>query len=186
MGRKGLLTRIVKFIFLTTLFVLTAEIAYTFSIKKVEIIDIGNGRCAINVSFSSFPTQDILLTLKRQRRDVLILYDFELRTRDNPDEEPFHKEIYFQRAGYNSETNTYYLEDNFGIIHFQKPEELLPHVVYLNSYPLLIDFFKLRVSNAQLYIKVSINFTTNFDKNLRFAKVEKRRLYQASTKYVMY
>lgn len=183
MGQKISMT--LFFTFFIILFVITTDIIYAFSIKKVEIVDIVDGRRAVSVSFSSFPTQDILLTLKRQRGDVLILYDFELRPRDNPGEAPFHKEIYFQRAGYNSETNTYYLEDNFGIVHFQKPEELLPYIVSLNSYPLLLDFFKIGVSNVQLYIKVSISFTTHFDKNLRYSKVEKRRLYQTSISYVI-
>ncbi len=163
------------------------KIAHSFTIKKLDLIDLGNGTYLVSASFESFPTQDILLALKRQRGEVVILYEFELRSINPPEEKIIQKEIYFQKASYNPETNVYYLEDNFGTIQFLRAEDIIPYLVFLNSYPLRIGkYSKQEMSEKILALKVTISFYTHLDKNLRYSRVEKRRQYQTSREYVIH
>lgn len=187
MGKRGLIFILSCLIFLTFLLFSIKDTAYSFSIGKIDLLDLGNGSYLISATFNSFPSQDILLALKRQKGEVLVLYEFEIKVSDPLAGERFlHREVYFQKAGYAPETNVYYLEDNFGVLQFRRAEDLLPKLAYLNSYPLRIrGLAQEKISKAQLFLRVSISFNSHLDRDLRYIKGETKRLYQTSKRYVI-
>jgi len=157
---------------------------YAFNIKNIEVYQSPEGSPVVNVVFNNFPSQEILLSLKRQKEEVLILYEFDILREGFLGSELLHKEVYYQRVGYLPEENLYYFEDNFERSFFTKPEDLLPKISFLASYPLQ-NFSLIRAKRGTiLLVTVNIKFSTHLNKELRYTPEARKVIYKASKKYV--
>ncbi len=137
----------------------------------------------ISFNFKNFPLQEVILALKRQKREVLILYEFELYKKKFFKDELIHKESYYQRSLYLPEKNLYLLEDNFHKNFFENPEDLVLNLLSLNSYSLRLPE---KERNLYLLVQVTLKYSSHLNKNLRYTSKEKDFELKTSFKYEIF
>lgn len=162
--------RIVKVIFIIIIFCWIAELN-ALEIKRIRGYFFEK-KLLVNIFYKDFPFQQIALSLKEQKNPVLLEYEFEIyRKRFILRDILLYRDKYYQRLYYNSEKNLYYLEDNFGLRAFKKPEEAVLSIINLESYPIKYSLPPDKDS-LSLRVKVIITYSTHLSDDLRYTKKE--------------
>jgi len=160
--------RVFKSFFLILIFLIVSQ-SYALEIKKLKGY-LYEKNILIDVFYKDFPFQEVVLSLKEQKEPVLIEYQFEIyRKRFLLKDVLLYKERYYQKLYYASDKNLYYLEDNFGLKTFEKPENAVLSVVSLESYPLKYTYTPEKDSPI-FKIKVILTYSTHLSENLRYTK----------------
>jgi hypothetical protein len=160
--------KIFKSFFLILIFLIVSQ-SYALEIKRLKGY-LYEKNILINIFYKDFPFQEIVLSLKEQKEPVLIEYQFEIyRKRFLLKDILLYKERYYQKLYYASDKNLYYLEDNFGLKTFEKPENAVLSVVNLESYPLKYTYTPEKDSLI-FKIKVILTYSTHLSENLRYTK----------------
>lgn len=169
-----------RFLFFLVFFWLMSLSAFAFKVDKVSLFRVSSGNYLLSLQFRDFPTQEVLLALKRQKGEVLILYEFEFYRERFLKDERISREVYYQRAGYIPEKNQYFFEDNFHRSLFNQPEDLLPTLTYLQSYPLKGPSPE---RGLYLFIHITLKYRTHLNEDLRFTPKEREVILKTSMKY---
>jgi hypothetical protein len=160
--------RVFKSFFLILIFLIVSQ-SYALEIKRLKGY-LYEKNILIDIFYKDFPFQEVVLSLKEQKEPVLIEYQFEIyRKRFLLKDILLYKERYYQKLYYASDKNLYYLEDNFGLKTFEKPENAVLSVVNLESYPLKYTYTPEKDSLI-FKIKVILTYSTHLSENLRYTK----------------
>lgn len=162
------------FFFLLGLLLSLSQVGVCFEVKDIKIAFFEK-QPLVTIFFKDFPFQELVLSLKSQKNPIYINYTFEIyRKRPILRDVLLHKEIYVQKLYYNPEENLYFLEDNFFVRTFDKPEEALLKTFYLDSYPLRFMVENAKEQDLYLKIVVNIGYVTHLSKDLKFTKKERK------------
>ncbi|PMP64964.1 MAG: hypothetical protein C0190_07365 [Thermodesulfobacterium geofontis] len=159
--------KILKVFFLLLVFLIFSE-SYALEIKKLRGY-LYEKNILLSIFYKDFPFQELVLALKEQKNPILIEYEFEIYRKRFLLKDILHKEKYYQKLYYNSEKNLYYLEDNFGLKAFEKPENAILSVMNLESYPLRYTFIPEK-NSLNLKIKITITYITHLSEDLKYTK----------------
>lgn len=165
--------------FLLAYFLLSVP-GFAFKIDKVSLFKTSRDTYLVSLQFRDFPLQEVLLSLKRQKGEVLILYEFDFYKERFFRDEEISKEVYYQKAGYLAEKNQYFLEDNFHKAFFNRPEDLVPSLAYLQSYPLKRPTPE---KGIYLIIRITLKYKTHLKEDLRYTSKEREVILKTSIKY---
>lgn len=156
---------------------------YAFSIGEIYFHKSSEDKYLLGFNIKNFPLQETLLALKRQREEILMLCEIEVfRKRPLFKDERLEKFLFFKKAGYQRESNQYYLEDEKIKIYFNHPEDLVNFLVKFEALPLSIPKSK-NEKHYYLLIKVNLKFYTHLDSNLRYTSKVKEILYKTEKIY---
>ncbi|MCX7874471.1 MAG: hypothetical protein N2327_08610 [Caldimicrobium sp.] len=172
------------FVFLLFLFIIPKGIQ-AFSIKAIQLERTSEGYFVLSLVFSNFPTQELILSLKRQSGNILILYEFEIYRDRLLGEDLLYKDVYFQRAGYIPELNKYFLEDNWGYSHFNRAEDLISKIASLYFFPLNFKNLAPLDRTTYLLIKVTLKYPSHFNRDLRYTPKEREVILKTSKRYAL-
>lgn len=158
---------------------------FALEIDSVKGFYSDKGNYLILIGLRGFPTQEILLALKRQKNNITLIYEVDIYRKGFIRDELLDKIVYYQRAGYFPEKNFYFLEDNYNKTFFSSPEEV---ILKLSEPPLfsIRNFFSFERDLKKLYffIQLSIGYTTHFNEELRYIGKERQVILRATKKYV--
>ncbi|MFN4220550.1 MAG: hypothetical protein ACK4GJ_06515 [bacterium] len=136
------------------------------------------------LGLKEFPTQEILLALKTQKKDVTLLYEIEVYRKGFIRDERLDKVVYYQRAGYFPEKNVYFLEDNYSKIFFNSPNEVILKLselppLYISN---LLDLEK-DLKKIYFLIRITLSYTTHFNEKLRYTRKDRSMKLEVTKKY---
>ncbi|MFN4197204.1 MAG: hypothetical protein ACK4FM_04295 [Caldimicrobium sp.] len=178
-----------KFKLLLFLVLFSFVLPYRLFALKIEAINRyfnENGHLVINLGFKDFPLQEVILALKRQKEDVEIIYEIELYRKGFFRDQIMDKLAYYQRAGYLSEKNLYYLEDNNKQLLYERPEDLVRDLLALPTFTLhSFPFGEIDKRNFFLIVQVTLKYKTHFNDKLRYTTKEKEVVKRSSKKYAL-
>lgn len=159
------------FFFLLVFCFLLSLPCFAFKVDKISLFKTSKNIYLVSLQFKDFPLQEVLLSLKRQKGEVLILYEFEFYKERFLKDEEISKEVYYQKAGYLPEKNQYYLEDNFHRSLFNQPEEIMPSLISLQSYSLKSPMPE---KGIYLILRITLKYNSHLNKDLRYTSKERR------------
>lgn len=137
----------------------------------------------LSFNLKEFPIQEVILSLKRQKEEVLLLCEVEIyRERFFLRDELVQKYVFFKKGGYKPEINKYYLEDGKSFVYFDHPEELSKFLIEFQSLDLSIPSLENK-NDYYLLIKVQLSFYTHLDSNLRYTSKVRQVFYKTEKKY---
>lgn len=181
MMKKGFSMKKV-FFSLFLLCVLNLE-AFSFSIGELYLFKASSNQFLLGFNLKAFPLQEVILALKRQKEEVILLTEIELyRKRLLLRDERVEKYVFFKKAGYNLEKNQYYLEADKTQIFFNHPEDLANFLVNFESLSLFVPPLK-REEDYYLQIRVELKFYTHLDPALRYTPKVRKMIYKTEKRY---
>ncbi|MGC8872244.1 MAG: hypothetical protein ACP5QC_05140 [Caldimicrobium sp.] len=157
--------------------------SFAFSIEEVHISEVSEKRYLLFFYLKDFPLQEVILALKRQKEEVLLLCEIELYRKNLFFRaERLERYVFFKKAGYDPLRNQYYLEDEKIRIFFNHPEDLTNLLTKFES--LLLSFPNLAGSeDYYLLIKVQLKFYTHLDAKLRYTSKIREVVYKTEKTY---
>jgi len=162
--------RIFKGFLLIIVFFIVANL-YAFEIKGLKGY-FYEQNFLISILFKDFPFQELVLALKKQKNPVLIDYEFEIyQKRLFLKDVLLYRDRYYQKLYYDPEKNLYYLEDNFSLKAFEKPEDVVLSIINLESY-LLRYTLPPDKNSLKLKVKVIITYSIHLSDELKYTKKE--------------
>ncbi|MFN3406521.1 MAG: hypothetical protein ACK40E_02170 [Caldimicrobium sp.] len=173
---------------LTLFFILFSLVTpYRLFALKIEALNRyfnEKGHLVINLAYKDFPVQELVLSLKRQKDEVEIIYEIEIYRKGFLRDQLVDKLVYFQRAGYLAEKNLYYLEDNNQQFLYEKPEDLVRDLLALPTFTLhSFPSGEVDKKNFFLVVQVTLKYKTHFNDKLRYTSKEKEVIKRTSRKY---
>lgn len=170
---------LIKILFLMVFFLWFSVKGNCFEIRNI-VLGFSEKQPVVTVFFKDLPFQELVLSLKAQKNPVFINYTFEVyKKRLFLRDVLLYKELYTQKFYYDPEENLYFLEDNFHIRNFEKPEDAFLKTHYLDSYPLKFNIEDNRLEELYLKVSVEITYKTHLSKDLRYTKKERRVILKA-------
>ncbi len=157
---------------------------YALKIEPIKSFINEKGDLQLIFNIKDFPVQELILSLKRQKEPIQILYEVELYKKGFFRDELLNKTVYYQRAGYEPERNLYFLEDNYSLVYFEKPEELLQKMMNLPALPIPNIISYENKKDLHCLIRLSLKYKAHLDKRLRYTDKEREVHLKITKKYV--
>lgn len=159
---------------------------HALSLKEIQTKVTPEGFLVVSAMFHNFPTQELLLSLKRQKGEIVIIYEFEVLRDRMLGADLLQREIYFQKAGYIPEKNQYFLEDNWDKILYNSAEEVIPKLSFLSSYPLNVRPLLPISSGTYLLVKVTLRYQTHLSRDLRYTSKEREVILKTTKRHALH
>lgn len=157
--------------------------SYGLSIGEIYLYKDSAKRIFLSFDLEEFPLQEVILSLKRQKEEVLLICEVEVyKERILLRDELLQKYVFLKRAGYKPEINKYYLEDGKGFSYFNHPEDLSKLLIDFQSLDLSISSVENK-NSYYLLIKVQLSFFSHLDSNLRYTSKIRHIIYRTEKKY---
>ncbi|MCS7150732.1 MAG: hypothetical protein N2Z40_01435 [Caldimicrobium sp.] len=159
---------------------------HALTLKEIQTKVTPEGFLVVSAMFHNFPTQELLLSLKRQKGEIVVIYEFEVLRDRRLGADLLQREIYFQKAGYIPEKNQYFFEDNWDKILYNSAEEVIPKLSFLSSYPLDVRALLPISSGTYLLVKVTLRYRTHLNEDLRNTSKEREVILKTAKRHALY